>query len=109
MSKRLALYMIVAASTALAAGCTQSASDTAAPSAAASGAMRSGSPADEQKCDAAVARETGNGETMVLSSDASQAGTEVIVGVGPQRARWSCKISGGVVQEVMSLTNEGAL
>jgi hypothetical protein len=46
----------------------------------------------------------------VLSSSFSQAGTEVIVGIGPQRARWRCiAYSDGTTTGIMSLTNEGAL
>lgn len=70
--------------------------------------IRSGSPADESACLNAVARQTGNSVT-VLESTFSEANTEVIVGVGPELARWRCLSSGGVVAEVMSLTNEGTL
>lgn len=70
-------------------------------------ALRTGSAADEQACDLAVARETNNGETVVLSSDFSEANTIVIVGVGPDKAKWKCLVKNGRVAEVMSLTNEG--
>ena len=69
---------------------------------------RTGSAVDENACLSAVARETGN-SVGIISSSFSEANTEVIVGVGPQRAQWRCLVSGGQVAEVMSLTNEGAL
>lgn len=72
-------------------------------------AMRTGSSADEQACELAVSRETNNPDVMTLSSDFSQANTEVVVGVGANRAKWRCLVSGGRVAEVMSMTNEGAL
>ncbi|WP_099867576.1 hypothetical protein [Pararhizobium haloflavum] len=71
--------------------------------------MRTGSATDEQACELAVTRQTNNGDVVTLSSDFSQANTEVIVGVGPDRARWRCLVSSGEVAEVMSLTDEGAL
>ncbi len=70
--------------------------------------MRTGTPADESACLNAVARQTGNTVT-VLESTFSEANNVVIVGVGPELARWRCLSSGGVVAEVMSLTNEGTL
>lgn len=71
--------------------------------------LRTGSAIDEQACELAVTRQANNGDVLTLSSDFSQANTEVIVGVGPQRARWRCLVSDGQVAEVMSLTDEGAL
>ena len=57
-----------------------------------------------------VQLETGNSTAVVLSSSFSQAGTEVIVGVGPQQARWRCiAYSDGTTDGIMSLTNEGSL
>lgn len=70
--------------------------------------MRTGSAEDERACLDAVAQQTGNSVT-VLSSEFSQANTLVIVGVGPNRAPWRCLVSGGIVADVMSLTDEGAL
>lgn len=63
---------------------------------------------DEQACLTAVARQTGNTVT-VLSSEFSEANTVVMVGVGPDRAPWRCLVNKGVVAEVMSATDEGAL
>jgi hypothetical protein len=72
-------------------------------------ALRTGSATDEQACELAVTRQTNNPDVVTLSSDFSQANTEVILGVGAQRAKWRCLVSNGRVAEVMSLTNEGAL
>jgi hypothetical protein len=65
--------------------------------------------ADEQACLAAVSREANNGDVAVLSSEFSQANTQVMIGVGPQKAQWKCLVSGGQVAEVTSMTNEGTL
>ncbi len=66
--------------------------------------------AAEQACLQRVSIETNNGDVTLLSSSFSQAGTEVIVGVGPQRARWQCiAYSDGSTSRPMSLTNEGFL
>lgn len=66
--------------------------------------------AAEQACLRDVSATTNNGDVQVLSSSFSQAGTEVIVGVGPQRARWSCiAYSDGSTAGIQSLTNEGTL
>ena len=71
--------------------------------------QRTGSQVDEGACERAVTAQTSNPDVVTLSSTFSQANTEVIVGVGPQRAQWRCLVSSGVVAEVMSLTNEGTL
>ncbi|WP_343115854.1 hypothetical protein [Ostreiculturibacter nitratireducens] len=71
-------------------------------------AMRTGSAIDESACLDAVARQTGN-SVSILSSEFSQANTLVMVGVGPDRAPWRCLVSGGIVAEVMSMTDEGYL
>ncbi|PHP66134.1 hypothetical protein CSC94_16185 [Zhengella mangrovi] len=71
--------------------------------------MRTGSQEDEGACERAVTQQTNNPDVVTLSSQFSQANTEVIVGVGAQRARWRCLVSRGRVAEVMSLTDEGAL
>lgn len=61
-------------------------------------------------CLQAVKAETGNYDAVVLSSSFSEAGTEVIVGIGPQRARWRCiAYRDGSTAGIMSLTDEGAL
>jgi hypothetical protein len=64
----------------------------------------------EQACLRAVAKENNNADVVLLRSEFSQAGTTVIVGVGPQRAPWECiAYSDGSTSRPMSLTNEGAL
>jgi len=71
---------------------------------------RRGTPSkDEKACLQAVSIETNNGEVMILSTETSEANNLVVVGVGPNRAPWRCLVSGGVVAEVMSMTDEGAL
>jgi multidrug efflux pump subunit AcrA (membrane-fusion protein) len=63
---------------------------------------------EAQACLRAVTNETNNPNVVLLSSDFSQAGTEVIVGVGPQRARWQCiAYRDGSTSRPMSLTDEG--
>ena len=57
-----------------------------------------------------MTRTTNNGDVVLLSSSFSQAGTEVIVGVGPDRARWRCiGQPDGSTSGITSLTNEGRL
>jgi hypothetical protein len=74
------------------------------------GAMSGMPSAAEQACLRAVTVETGNPDVVLLSSSFSEAGTEVIVGVGPQEARWQCiAYSDGSTSRPMSLTNEGYL
>ncbi|WP_069436920.1 hypothetical protein [Methyloceanibacter methanicus] len=63
---------------------------------------------DEQACLKAVAAETQN-TVATLSVDPSEANTIVMVGVGPNKAPWKCLAKDGVVAEVMSMTDEGAL
>lgn len=64
----------------------------------------------EQACLRDVSRATNNGDVAVLSSSFSQAGTQVIIGVGEQRARWNCiAYSDGTTDGIQSLTNEGTL
>jgi pyruvate/2-oxoglutarate dehydrogenase complex dihydrolipoamide acyltransferase (E2) component len=64
---------------------------------------------DEQVCLQAVSTETNNGDVVTLSVETSEANTVVMVGVGPSRVPWKCLASGGVVAEVSSMTDEGAL
>ncbi len=64
---------------------------------------------DEQACLQAVSTQTNNGEVVTLSVEESEANTLVMVGVGPNKAPWKCLSKDGVVAEVMSMTDEGAL
>ena len=64
----------------------------------------------EQACLRDVTRTTNNPDVLLLDSSVSEAGTEVIVGVGPQRARWRCiAYRDGTTAGIQSLTNEGTL
>jgi hypothetical protein len=64
----------------------------------------------EQGCLRDVSRTTNNGDVAIMSSTFSQAGTTVIVGVGPERARWECiGYEDGTTAGIMSLTDEGSL
>lgn len=64
---------------------------------------------DEQACLQAVSIKTNNGDVTLLRTETSEANNLVVVGVGPNKAPWRCLVSGGVVAEVMSMTDEGAL
>ena len=64
---------------------------------------------DEQACLQAVSIKSNNGDVTVLRMETSEANNLVVVGVGPNKAPWRCLVSGGVVAEVMSMTDEGAL
>ncbi len=108
------IYLTLAISIISISGCESTSSGPAlapAPAsvAAAAPAIRTGSQADEGACERAVSQQANNGDVITLSSEFSQANTEVVVGVGPQRAKWRCLVSRGKVAEVVSLTNEGAL
>jgi len=75
-----------------------------------SSAQSNGIPSkDEQACLQAVSIKTNNGDVTLLRTETSEANNLVIVGVGPNKAPWRCLISGGVVAEVSSMTDEGAL
>lgn len=64
----------------------------------------------QSSCMAAVANEAGDGNVTVLSAGPSQAGTEVIIGVGEARAPWRCLAANdGMVEEVSSLADESFL
>ena len=72
-------------------------------------ATSSRTPAD-QACLTAVAQTTGNSEVRLLSSEFSEAGTLVKVGVGPDAAPWQCiAYKDGATDAIMSLANEGTL
>lgn len=87
--------------------CSETTSNTAPPPM--QPAMRTGSVEDENACLRAVTAQTQNSDVTVLSSEFSEANTLVMIGVGPNRAKWRCLVSGGNVGEVMSMTDEGAL
>lgn len=105
---RTVLTISTAAALLALAGCTETTGDTR--SSAAPPASSRMPNAAEQACLRDVTRETNNPDGVLLSSSFSEAGTEVIVGVGPQRARWRCiAYRDGSTGGIMSLTDEGAL
>lgn len=64
----------------------------------------------EQMCLRDVSAATNNGDVVLLESSFSEAGTEVIVGVGPDRARWRCiGYADGTTAGIESLVDEGSL
>ena len=66
--------------------------------------------AAQQACLRDVTATTGNPDVVLLSSQGSEAGTLVKVGVGPDRAPWQCiAYSDGTTDGIESLTNEGTL
>ncbi len=75
------------------------------------GTASSGTPSlAEQGCLRGVTQTTNNPDVVLLSSEYSEAGTKVIVGVGENRAQWSCiGYSDGSTADITSLTNEGTL
>lgn len=64
---------------------------------------------DKQACVRAVKKQTQNPKVVVIGAASSEANNVVTLGVGPQRAPWRCLVKRGVVAEVMSQTDEGAL
>ena len=63
---------------------------------------------DEQACLKAVAAATNNA-VMTLGVGPSEANTIVTAGVGPNKAPWKFYAKDGIVDEVMSMTDEGNL
>lgn len=59
-------------------------------------------------CVSAVRNETDNPDVSVISSEFSEAGTRVVLQVGPT-GTWECwGYTNGSTDRIMSLTNEGA-
>ena len=73
--------------------------------------VNSGLPSPAQSnCMAAVADEAGNLNVTVLAAGASQGGSEVVIGVGEDRAPWRCLADrDGNVEQVTALGNGGGL
>ena len=67
------------------------------------------SPRDRKACLRAVVKETRNKVVTVLATEESEANETVYVGVGKQKARWKCLVKHGIVAEVTSQVDEGAL
>lgn len=64
----------------------------------------------EQACLRDVTQTTNNPDVVLLDSSFSEAGTEVIVGVGEARARWRCiGYRDGTTADIQSLSDEGKL
>ncbi len=64
----------------------------------------------QQACLRDVANTTNNSQVVVLSSAFSEAGTQVTVGVGEDRAPWNCiAYSDGATAGIEFLGDEGAL
>lgn len=75
-----------------------------------SGSPSSEPTSEERACLQAVIAETNNPAIVLLGSRFSEAGTEVTVGVGAQRAPWQCiAYSDGSTTRPMSMTDEGNL
>jgi hypothetical protein len=106
MLNRVIKFSTIALATAVLAGCGGN-PDRPSDNSGSSSAMPSEA---EQACLRDVTRTTNNPDVVLLDSSFSQAGTEVIVGVGPQRARWRCiGYSDGSTGGIMSLTDEGKM
>ena len=104
MTFRKFLPTIAVVASAVLAGCVE---DTGGSATAAGNAPEA---AARQACLRAPIEETGTSNVSVGSSSFSEAGTEVILVVGPQQAAWQCiGYRDGSTTRPMSLTNEGAL
>lgn len=103
-------WMALTASLALLAGCVETSGPASGP--ATGGAAPAGNSVEADgraACVRDVKAETGNPQAVVLSSSFSEAGTEVIVGIGPQKAPWRCiGYKDGTTAAIMSMTDEGA-
>lgn len=67
------------------------------------------SPRDRKACLHAVMDETRNMHVIVLGTEESEANETVYVGVGAQKAKWKCLVKHGIVAEVSSMVDDGAL
>lgn len=107
---RIAIFMLVAVPLALA-GCNTS-TPTPVTQAPATTAMMDESVPQVARtaCLNEVASVTGATQVTIGEMLYSEAGSQIKVLVGPQRAPWQCTVANsGVAPKVMSLTNEGAL
>lgn len=64
------------------------------------------SAAEEAACREAIAKTTGESQMAVIRSEATPSSTEIIVGVGAEKARWQCMMAGGKVAGVMEASEE---
>lgn len=67
------------------------------------------SPRDRKACMRAVVKATRNIDVTILGAEESEANETVYTGVGKQKAKWKCLVKRGVVAEVSSMVDEGAL
>ena len=104
-------YLALAVTMVVAAGCSSSSTQSPPPPAMAPALMDDSVPqVARNACLAEVRRTTNNPDLAIIEMLYSEANSQVKIGVGPARAPWQCLVSNsGVVAEVMSLTNEGAL
>lgn len=96
----------------LVAGCESAGPDNRQPSLSASAPIMDNSvpPVARSACLGAVSRQTANPDVAIGDMIYSEANSQITVTVGPGRAPWRCLVSNqGAVQQVMSLTDEGAL
>ena len=106
--KRFTTAAATAAALIILAGCQSSGSG----SGSSGSSSGSGTPSvAEQACLRDVTSVTNNPDVVLLSSSPVQGGgTQVIVGVGEQRAKWNCiGYSDRSTEEIYSMTNEGTL
>lgn len=105
MNRGLKLALGSAALFALA-GCVEDTGGTSAPAGVPGNSLEGQA---RTNCVAAVQRTTGNSNVSVIRSSFSEAGTEVILQVGPT-GTWRCiGYRDGTTAGIMSLTNEGSL
>ena len=64
---------------------------------------------DRKACLRAVRIETHNEVVTVIGATQSEAEESVFIGVGKQKAKWKCLVKRGIVAEVSSMVDEGAL
>lgn len=106
---RKVLTMTGAATLIVMAGCVQNGNGNSDAATTAPPSQRMPTPA-EQACLRDVTAETNNPDVVLLESSHSDQGTEVIVGVGPQRAPWRCiAYADGTTGGILSLADEGAM
>ena len=105
MTARFKLTMGAAALVALA-GCVEDTGGSSAPAGVPGNTLEGQA---RTNCAAAVRKTTGNSDVSVIRSSFSEAGTEVILQVGPT-GTWRCiGYRDGTTTGITSLTNEGTL
>lgn len=64
---------------------------------------------DREACMRAVTKATHNKIIAFLGTEEHEANATIYFGVGKQKAKWKCLVKRGVVAEVSSMVDEGAL